>query len=347
MSASNPLTVAIIPHAPYSLARGGMEVQQDQTIAALERLGVTVKRLSPWDESVEADIVHVFGCEYAHTEAVERAKGAGFPVVVTPMFMPQRPLWQFALARHIGKILPPTAHSLRQRAVEGADAVIAISNEERRELGVAFGTDPKRVTTIPNGIEDRFFDATPDLFVEKYGISDFVLCVGSIEPRKNQIALLDACSALDVHVVCIGPVAPHGDEATADYASTFRSRVKSYDKALWIGGLSHDEPMLLSAYAAANTHALVSHTEAQGLVSMEAYAAGCNVVVSDLPHLHELFGEDVFFADPSSQRSIQEQLREALGTAVEPRSKSTRPSWLLTWDDVAARLLDVYLSEKK
>lgn len=346
MIQQQPLTIAIVPHAPYSLARGGMEVQQDQTIAALERQGAKIIRFNNWQESLEADVVHVFGCEYAHTEMVERAVSKGFAVVITPMFMPQRPIWQFALARKLGSFLPPTAQSLRQRAVQGASAVVAINTVEKQELQKAFGTDPNVISVIPNGIEPRFYHSTPDLFEKSYGVRDFVLCVGSIEPRKNQIKLGKAVAELGLPMVFIGPAALRNDDATKLYIEQFTSFVDGNENTMWIDGLSHDGPMLESAYASARTHALVSTSEAQGLATMEAYAAGCTVVVSDFPHLHDLFDSDVLYANPNSIASIKSVVAEAFSKGSNQVSVENHPAWLLTWDNVAEQLIEIYEREK-
>ena len=49
---------------------------------------------------------------------------------------------------------------------------------------------------IVNGADPRFAEAEPDWFVEKYDLRDFVLCVGRIEPRKNQLAVIEAVGGL-------------------------------------------------------------------------------------------------------------------------------------------------------
>jgi len=49
---------------------------------------------------------------------------------------------------------------------------------------------------VVNGVDRRFADVTKDCFVEKYGWENFVLCVGRIEPRKNQLAVIEAVRLL-------------------------------------------------------------------------------------------------------------------------------------------------------
>ena len=308
---------------------------------ALARLGVNVQPLDPWKRTFDADLMHVFGSEYHQAVIIERASTMSIPLVVTSMFMMMQPRWRFRLWKSIDRILPPNTQRLRRRNLHAAHAVIAINDAERRDLVEIFGVDPQRIHVIPNGVEERFFSATPDLFVERYGISDMVLCVGTVEPRKNQLALIEATAELGVPLVLVGP--SFANRIGAAYGERVEQAVARHTHVTWIPGIDHDDPMLASAFAAAAVHVLPSTAEAQGIVSLEAAAAGARVVVSDLPSLRSLFGNDVLYADPQSVSAIAKATSTAL-SMPKPDRATRRPSWLLTWDDVARRTLDIYTS---
>ena len=125
---------------------------------------------------------------------------------------------------------------------------------------------------------------------------------------------------------------------------SFESLVGQYDHLHWIPGLDHEDPVLESAYAASDVHVLVSTIEAQGLVTMEAVAAGAKAVVSDLPQIRELFTSDVHFAPTDDQRVIHDVVQRALKEPRHDWSTNDRPSWLMSWDEVALRLDAVYRS---
>ncbi len=339
-----PYKVLIVPHASYALTSGGMEVQQDQTIAALRRLGVDVELFDPWSKSMDADIVHVFGSGFSHAAIIEGCRAEGKRVVVTSMFMPQYPIWQFAMMRRLARFIPHTTVGLRTAALKSADRVIAISEKEKSDLTAAFALEGQRITVLSNGIEERFYHATAEAFIEKYRIQDFVLCVGTIEARKNQIRLAKALRDVSTPVVFIGPAVSRGGDASARYVAEFEDLISSYDHMLWIKGLQHDDPLLSSAYAAASVHVLVSTAEAQGLVTMEAAAAGAAIVVSDLPQLRELFGADSQYVDPGSESAIKTIVKNAMAIERVRYTPEQHPSWMFTWDDVARDLDSVYRS---
>ena len=86
-----------------------------------------------------------------------------------------------------------------------ADRVVTISEQESRDLQEGFGLDPRKINVIANGIDERFFHASKGAFVDRYGLDNIVLCVGSIEPRKNQVVVANALKEIGRPVVFIGP----------------------------------------------------------------------------------------------------------------------------------------------
>lgn len=336
-----PLSVGIIPHIPYAFGYGGLEVQQDLTMQALRDLGVDVQPLDPWKRTFDAQLVHIFGSEYHQGVNVDRATSLGIPTVVTSMFMMMQSRWKFRLWKSIDRFLPPSTQTIRRRILHAADAIITINATERDDLVGIFDVDPSKIHVIANGVEERFFTATPDLFVESYGIRDMILCVGTIEPRKNQLELIHATADLGVPLVLIGPVLPM--RSKQEYGAQVDAAVRAASHVTWIKGLDHEDPMLASAFAAAAVHILPSTAEAQGIVSLEAAAAGAHVIVSDLPALRSLFSADVRYVDPRSRASMREALQASLARP-RPGRASKPPAWLLTWHQVAEQTINVYRS---
>src|SRR5579872_3291527 len=78
-----------------------------------------------------------------------------------------------------------------------ADRLIAVSEHTKNDAVRVLGIPPERIEPIHSGIADAFFDAAPGDVRERYGLKrPFVLSLGTIEPRKNIDALLDAFEAL-------------------------------------------------------------------------------------------------------------------------------------------------------
>ena len=81
--------------------------------------------------------------------------------------------------------------------------------------------------------------------------------------------------------------------------------------------------------------------EAQSMASLEAAAAGANLVVSNLPNLRELFGDYAWYCNPWSVGSIRKAVLEAWETPRGCRYVSPPPG-LISWEEVARRLVEVY-----
>ena len=77
------MKVLIDHHLPFLLAHGGLQIQIEQTKAALENIGVEVEYLRFWDSQQTADVLHIFGrCSKAY---VELARRKGIAVVMSDL----------------------------------------------------------------------------------------------------------------------------------------------------------------------------------------------------------------------------------------------------------------------
>ncbi len=95
-------------------------------------------------------------------------------------------------------------------ACRTADAVIAISEQTKKDIVELLGTPESKIHVIYQSIEPWFAREIPaaeiDRELARLGLPEnFVLCVGTVEKRKNQLALLQAMKNLpDVHLVLVG-----------------------------------------------------------------------------------------------------------------------------------------------
>lgn len=171
-----------------------------------------------------------------------------------------------------------------RRVLQDADAVIAFNPTEagllrERHPGV-------RVVTIPHGIPvERFardrrevaLAAFPDLRGRRV-----LLCVGRVDPAKNQGFLLERMPEVvqrypDAVLVLAGPV------TDPEYAARLREREADLGLAgrvLWTGEIPPDDPRLVGLYQVADVVLLPSRSEVLGLTLLEAWAAGTPVVAS-------------------------------------------------------------------
>lgn len=264
------------------------------------------------------DLVHLFN--FATTsytqELAQRAHRAGVPYVVTtlyedlPEFHNQSHLVASRLVEYVARGQDKawwvnqstelhTAHKAGRFPCDWiashAAALFPNGAGEARALRRDYPTT-KAVVEVPLGHEVGAL-CGPEMFERSYGVKDFVLCVGRIESRKNQLMLLKALEESELTVV----LAAGGFSYQPEYERAVRS-FKRRGKTLILDRLTPE--MLSSAYAAARVHVLPSWYELPGLVSLEAAAHGKNIVVTRTGTTADYVGDKAFYCLPGSEDSI-------------------------------------------
>jgi hypothetical protein len=329
---------------------GGLQVQVRETIAALNRLGadaahpLQAQLVDPNRERLDAfDLIHVFSAINGNYRIVEAASEMGVPVVLSPLLSPG---WDRSSGfrarvadRLTGRLTAwnvQSSYAQTKRALQLAGLVIALGEAEREAIMSGFLVESGKIRVFPNGINRHFFTAQPELFRHRTGITGpFVLMVGSINPYKNQLGLVQALADMQLPVVLIGRVARQ-DQVYLD--TVLRS-----PWVRWLGALDHDDPLLASAYSAASVVALPSHGEVFPLAVLESLAAGTPVVMTDENALD--LPESAFalrkarWHDAAAQRTAIRDFterppeREAVRALVEH----------YTWQRVAAEIANCYV----
>jgi len=328
----------------YQEYPGGDAVQMVKTKAALESLGIEVgistdqaPDLSQWD------LIHAFNLTHPQPDVIlnhcSNALRQRKPVVVSSIY------WDRWEAMHKArKTLDPSwepgapdiAELARKEAQAGvvlrmADVLLPNSEGERDLLVKNFGIEPEKCVVVYNAVDEVFFDAKPDEFVKEYGLSDFVLCVGRLELRKNQHLLLAALKGTGLPVVLIGPA--------FDREYMEACRANATEKVTFIEHMPYES--LPSAYAAARVHMLASWYDTPGLVSLEAAAAGCNIVSTDRGPTREYFKDMAWYCDPSETKSIRDAVLAAWEAPKAERLRQfVRGNY--TWQRAAQQTLEGY-----
>lgn len=334
------MRILFVPQQPFFAANGGFEVQQLQTIHALRDAGIRVEMLDLWKSSYDIDLIHLFGSEVGHVQLASHLKSRGVPYVTSAMFMPQQSRWKHWIFHGIKNFIPNTALSQRIRILENSSHIITLTNWESHAIRTLLNIKDVECTVVPNGVEERFFTASKELFVNTHHLDDFVLCVSRVEHRKNQLRLARAMANTGIPTVFVGPMAEMGVKGETLYLKEFEDVVNSSPTLHWLGGIDHADPMLASAFAAARVHVLPTYIDAQGMVTTEAAAAGCSIVVGDIPTQRELYGDSVRYVNPFDESHIAKVVKSVY---AEPRGSIRPPASLMpSWAEVAQKLIVVY-----
>jgi len=217
-------------------------------------------------------------------------------------------------------------------AAKHADLIFTCGKSESNVITRLF--PDAKVTEILFGSDIKNIEIGPELFTEKFGIKDFVLCVARLESRKNQLMLLKALENEDIPVVLVD-----GGHTHQPVYKELCQRYKRKGRTILTGRIS--EEMLVSAYRAAKVHCLPSWYELPGLVTLEAARYGCNVVASDWGAIRDYMGEHLFYCQPDNPESIRNAVMQALEA---PRMTSQiKQAEQHTWDKYAETVYQHYL----
>ncbi len=320
-----PLTILFNTYPVAFDCPGGGEVQLLKYMEALETLGVRVLRYDPWNPKPQfdaADIVHFFsvqGGSWRFPIYVKEVRK--LPLVISPI------IW----------IDDPAKYNMEEiRFLLGmADHILPNSQAECDQLASLFNLDPSRFSPVVNGVDDIFFEPVdPALFRQRFGINaPFVLCMGNIEERKNQVRLIEALKGTGLHLVLAG------QEREAAYAA--QCRAVADNTVHFVGRLEHAGELQRSAYAAADALALPSTLETPGLAALEAGAVGCPPALTREGCTQEYFKDCAFYCDPYDVHDIRNAVLKAVHTGKNPAlAKRIRNNF--TWRHAAHRLHKIY-----
>lgn len=305
---------------------GGGEIQLQAYRKHLPRFGVEVSLFDPWaPKFMDHDIVHFFSCVGGSVHFCQFVKQLGLPLVVSSS------LW----ITEQTKQLYPIDEIYAQLAL--ADRVVANSEMECETLSAVLGLPREKFSTVYNGVESFFFDTVdPELFRSHFKINDrFILNVGNIEPRKNQLKLVNALKAFpEQHLVLIG----HPRDSKYFEQVIFEGA----DQVTYLGTLDNDSSLLRSAYKACELFILPSLLETPGLAALEALGQNAKLVITSEGSSFEYFGERAIYIDPMSIDSIQQGIRQALEVSHLQYEKFMDKTY--SWGNVVKQLDKVYRS---
>jgi len=325
---------------------GGGEVLLLKTKEYLEKRGVSVKLFDIWkDKLSDFDILHVFGSVKDALPMMEEAKLAGIKVVLTTIcWYSWRSAWgnygsiaskALALMRHAAKVWFPFIPSKRKRMMEIADLLIPNSELEARQLYRYFHVPKMKVRVVPNGVDSVFSEANPEAFIAQYGLKDFVLCVGRIEPRKNQLNLIRAVKGTKIPLVIIG-------KSVSLYKKYYEACLREAGPHVhFLGGLPHGSELLRSAFAACEVFVLPTWLETPGLAALEAGLAGAKVVITQEGATREYFKDLVEYVSPNDLQDIRTKIEAAVQKPKNDALKRHIQSHY-SWESVAEKNLQAY-----
>lgn len=238
------------------------------------------------------------------------------------------------------------------KLIKAADKIIAISANTKQDIVDLIGISPDKVAVIYSGVSTDYQPLAQDdsrltEVKNKYQLPDrFILFVGTIEPRKNLIGLIEAynnlrCQYPELSAVKLVLAGGNGWKFKEVYRTVKASPFK--DDIKFLGYVASADKCPL--YNLAEVFAFPSFYEGFGFPPLEAMACGVPVVASFASSIPEVVGEAGIFIDPYDPAQISEalaqvllnkNLAEALSQAGIERAKN------FNWQTTAKQYLEIF-----
>jgi glycosyltransferase involved in cell wall biosynthesis len=228
-----------------------------------------------------------------------------------------------------------------------ADLVITDSASTRRDALRLYRLPAERIRVVHLGVAARFQPASPEIQVQvraRYDLPDrFILSVGTLEPRKNLIALLDAYHALRAEGSTTSLVIA-GGRGWRSEPFFDKLRALGLEDSVQLLGRVPDED-LPALYSLAEVFAFPSLYEGFGLPVLEAMACGTPVISSNTSSLPEVVGNAGLLLSPTDVVRWKEALAQITTDATmraELRQRGLRQAAPFTWENTARQTYTIY-----
>jgi glycosyltransferase involved in cell wall biosynthesis len=207
------------------------------------------------------------------------------------------------------------------RVLKRADRVIAVSQFTKRELVDVLDVPAAKIRVIPNGVDDTFTREGPS------ADGDYVLTVGTLEPRKNLARVAAAARRTGLELRVVGARGWGDVDVPADGVH-------------WLGEVPDEE--LARLYRGARCFAYASLYEGFGIPVLEAMACGAPVVTSRGGGTEEVADGAAVLVDPLDPTDIAAGIERAVLRRDELVRRGKERARGFSWSATADATLDVY-----
>jgi glycosyltransferase involved in cell wall biosynthesis len=229
-----------------------------------------------------------------------------------------------------------------------ATAIVVPSQAVKREVCDHLKIRSSKIVVIPEAARNCFRQvpiAETNLVRRRLKIEDdFILFVGTIEPRKNLLTLVRAFEELLRSTSRLPQLVIVGGKGwlTHDFFAYLEHSVIS-NRVLFPGYLSDDD--LRALYSSCQMFVYPSLYEGFGLPLLEAMACGAPVITSDIPSIRETVGNTACLISPTDSTELARVIMRLLKDAPERKKRSAagiEHAMKFSWEKTASSTLDLY-----
>ncbi len=235
------------------------------------------------------------------------------------------------------------------RALKYAAAIAVNSEATKNDLLARYGKDlGEKVHVVPLAAGPQFRPASEkddtNQICSKYNLpTDFVLSLGTIEPRKNYERLIAAyeMASIGAPLVIVGKLGWETEPV-------INALEKARDRGLDIRHLDYvPEEDIVSLLQAARMFVYPSLYEGFGLPVLEALQTGTPVVCSDIPALREVAADGAVFASPLEIKVLAAKMNETWQSDTKRRVLSkagVKRAAQFSWDSATKQIVEILAS---
>lgn len=239
---------------------------------------------------------------------------------------------------------------LMPKLAERLQHVIAVSQFTKERVIELLKVPEDRITVIPNGVDPRFTPRPAEEVAQvcaAFGLRprSYVLCVGSLEPRKNLHRLIEAWNKIHRDIPADIDLVVAGAQGNA---LVFRAvALNALPPRIRFTGYVSEE-QLPALYSGALLFVYPSLYEGFGLPPLEAMACGTPVLTSSGSSLEEVVGNAAILVNPGKVNAIADGILSVVRDSSLP--ETLRRAGLarvrhLTWDRTAHETLRLLLQQ--
>lgn len=225
-----------------------------------------------------------------------------------------------------------------KKSAKKADMLLTVSEYSRKRISHHYGIPEEHIFVTPNAVSEDFFNVDKDAakaFVGSKGIEKYILYVSRVEPRKNQITVLNAYYNLKLwqqgyDLVFIGRKSlptPNFDSYLFGLDSDIKEHIHLYNQV--------DYKELKFWYAAASLFVYPALAEGFGIPPIEAGAAGVPCICNNKTAMGDFtfFGENLI--DTSDKKALYQAIERNIHSSVDTETIRKAINDKYNWQNIA------------
>jgi glycosyltransferase involved in cell wall biosynthesis len=226
---------------------------------------------------------------------------------------------------------------MHTKTLQMSDMVLVQTQAEAADLKETYCVDFSW-RKIPNGVGAVFLN--PEILKNKLDFENYIICVGRIEPRKNQLNVISAVDKfrkahdIDTKLVLVG--SKYG-ERHFEFKYLINKALKNHSWVVHIPAVPYTQ--MPSYYKFAKVGVSASWFETTGLTSLEALFCGTNAVASG-ERAKEYLGDLASYCDPGDISSIEKAIEKEYFAQRPVLSDNIKKEF--TWENASVKTLEVY-----